>query len=178
MNLSVHEGDLLEWLTGCDPASSTMAVYQRKVQESSSCSVHTVGFVSWSSIYNKVTTPPPKQALIPVKEWACKLEHVAKESTLLSPCPLHRLPGEGVVQVTSESSQIKRSVLKVCLPTPKIQTRNQSSHLKDLIKETKQKPSQVYPVIWFLVNSRSHQVYNQEQATTPFSLVAKLHSLM
>ena len=34
----------------CCPASSTMTVYQGKVQESSSCSVHDAGCLSWSSV--------------------------------------------------------------------------------------------------------------------------------
>jgi hypothetical protein len=33
MYMYMYKGDLLEWLTGCGPASPTMAVYQPKVQE-------------------------------------------------------------------------------------------------------------------------------------------------
>ena len=32
--------DLLEWLTGCGPVSPTMAIFQWKVQDFSSCSVY------------------------------------------------------------------------------------------------------------------------------------------
>ena len=47
----------IDWLIGrltdCDPTSPTMAVYQQKVQESSSCSVHEAGCLSWSSVFVK-----------------------------------------------------------------------------------------------------------------------------
>lgn len=42
-------GGLLEWLAGCGPASPAMAIYQWKVQESSSCLFHDAGCLS--SVY-------------------------------------------------------------------------------------------------------------------------------
>lgn len=36
----MYKGYLLEWLIVCGPAAPTMAVYQQKVQKSSSCSIH------------------------------------------------------------------------------------------------------------------------------------------
>lgn len=41
------KGDVLEWFTGCGPTDPTMAAYEWKVQESSSCSVPEVGCLSW-----------------------------------------------------------------------------------------------------------------------------------
>lgn len=43
--------DLLEWLAGCGSASPTMTVCQWKRQESSSCSLHEAGGLSWSLAY-------------------------------------------------------------------------------------------------------------------------------
>lgn len=42
-------GGLLEWLAGCGPASLAIAIYQWKVQESSSCLFHDAGCLS--SVY-------------------------------------------------------------------------------------------------------------------------------
>lgn len=38
---------LLRWLTGCVSTNPTMSAYEWKVQKSSSCSVHVVGYSSW-----------------------------------------------------------------------------------------------------------------------------------
>ena len=46
---------LLEWLTGYNTANPTMAAYKHKVQESSSYSVHETGYLSWSSVYSRIS---------------------------------------------------------------------------------------------------------------------------
>lgn len=38
----------IEWLIGCGPPRSTMAVYQWKIHKSSSCSAHKTKCLSWS----------------------------------------------------------------------------------------------------------------------------------
>jgi hypothetical protein len=48
---SLYKWGLLEWLTGCGPASLTIAMYKVMVQESSSCSVHETRRISWSLVY-------------------------------------------------------------------------------------------------------------------------------
>jgi hypothetical protein len=48
-NMYIYIYYLLEWHIGC-----SQAVYQRKVQEFSSCSVYEAGFLSWSSLYTKI----------------------------------------------------------------------------------------------------------------------------
>lgn len=88
--LSINKGGLFEWLlpnalslTG--PLQSwrssnkrdrnpmlnnlTMAVYQQKVQESSSCSVHKGICLSWSSLFARI---PKKSSLKQVKVWICQ----------------------------------------------------------------------------------------------------------
>ena len=55
--------------------------------------------------------------------------------SFLLPCPLYRLPAEGVAQIKGGLSHLKQSGLKV---GPLV--------LKDLIKE--KNPSQVYPAAW------------------------------
>lgn len=50
------------------PAIPTMTGYERKVQESSSYSVHEAGCLIWSSVY---PGSPKSLALMPLKEWTC-----------------------------------------------------------------------------------------------------------
>ena len=50
-HIHIYMWNLLEWLKDCSPASSTMAVYQWKIWESHSCSVHMTGCLRWSSVY-------------------------------------------------------------------------------------------------------------------------------
>jgi hypothetical protein len=73
----------------------------------------------------------------------------SRRASVLLPCPFHRLPAEAVAQIEGGSPHLKRSILKVGLPTS-----------NDLIK--KRNPSQVYPTTWVLVNSRCSQDDNQE----------------
>lgn len=63
--MHTYKENLLEWLTDYGPASPTMAVYQWKVQESSSCSVHKAGCLGWSAVYVRTLE---KYVLMPVKE--------------------------------------------------------------------------------------------------------------
>lgn len=87
---------LLVWLTDCGPDNPRIAVFQGKLQESSSCSVYKAGCLRWSSVYVRI---PKKSALMPVKgclsseqndqrEWG--LTGKSQSFSLL--CHLHPLP--------------------------------------------------------------------------------------
>jgi hypothetical protein len=60
---------------------------------------------------------------MPAKEWMCWQSEGKQEKngqTLLSPMPFYRLPAEGMAQIKGGSSYLKRSGLKVDLPTSKV----------------------------------------------------------
>lgn len=78
-------GDLLEWLTGCGPASPTMAVFGWKGQKYRSYSVCKVECLRWTSVNVRI---PKKWALTPVQGWTCQTGEgpAGKEQRLLSPC--------------------------------------------------------------------------------------------
>lgn len=54
MNFSVHNKRGLEWLTGCSPATATMADYEQKCQEFSICSLHEAGCLTWFSVCARI----------------------------------------------------------------------------------------------------------------------------
>lgn len=75
-----------------------MAVYQHKVQESSSCSVHEARCLSWSSVYARILK---KLALVPVKENFLVRVRASRQREQLSlfHAFFNRLPAEGVAQL-------------------------------------------------------------------------------
>lgn len=112
---------LLEWLIGCDPGSSAMAVSQRKGQDFSSYSVHKTGCLSSPNLV--LETYILKELLVfslrwPLKEMgsttnvgekvsatiqislseSMRVSRQKVNDSLLNVL-LHRLPPEGVVQI-------------------------------------------------------------------------------
>lgn len=63
--------DLLEWLTGCGPTTTTVAFSQCKDQEPRSCSVYKAGYHYSSPEHTRIQK---KKALIPATEWTCQGE--------------------------------------------------------------------------------------------------------
>lgn len=90
MNLCIHKGDSLECVTGCGPANPTVAVCDRKVYESNSCSrlkmSQLVFSTGWSP--NKVHSNARMDVL-------AKRQQAGREQKL-SPMALVTLPAEGM----------------------------------------------------------------------------------
>ena len=103
-------------MAGCGPSSPTMAVYQQKVQESSSCSVHEAGMfqlaITVCQSPDEVASKASKGMDLPVRVRAGR-----PNQNLLSSVPfVYRLPAEDVAQIKGGASQLRRSGLKVDLP--------------------------------------------------------------
>lgn len=60
------ERGIFTCLTGCDPASLTMSVYQQKSQEPSSCLLQESGHLNWSLVCNRI---PKKWAFNAGGKW-------------------------------------------------------------------------------------------------------------
>lgn len=75
----------LHWLTDCDPASPTMAVYQYKVQESGVVQL-TKPDTSADLQYVRI---PKKWAPVLGREWTCQTVRASghEKDFLLLPCP-------------------------------------------------------------------------------------------
>jgi hypothetical protein len=86
-----------------------------------------------------------------------KIEH------FLLPCHFYRLPGGDITQIKDGSFYLRRSRLKMNLPT-----------YSDLIK--KHNPLQVDPTIWVLVNSRCSR--QPKIAITPGDDFRMIHTLV
>lgn len=101
---------LLEWLTGCGPASTTSAVYQWKVQECSNCPVHR------SSAYGGIRR---EWALMPQRTGLASDSEVksTKSGSFVLPCPLHSCRQQVCSRFKMVFSPQKRSTLTVGLPT-------------------------------------------------------------
>lgn len=88
-------------------AYPTLADYEQKVQESSSCPVHKAGGLIWFSVCwnpEEVDCKASKGV-----DLLARRGKQAKSKRFLLPCP-HQLPAEGVVQIRSGlkvSSQLK-----------------------------------------------------------------------
>lgn len=136
---------LLERHIGCGPASSTIAIYQWKVQESSWMSqlvfcIHCNSGEVGANAREGIGLP------LRARRWI---------EDLLSLCPLYQLATEGGVQIKHIPSNFKRSWLKVDLHTS-----------NDLIN--KKNPSLKYPATWVFVNSWHSQLFKQEYPSLMF----------
>ena len=90
----IDGGDLLEWLTGCGPVNTTVAVCEWKVHKSSSCSMRLDVSLVFSVCWN------PEDVGFNASEGMDLPARVRTKQTknkcFLLPCPLHGLPAEGV----------------------------------------------------------------------------------
>lgn len=98
----------LQWLIDCSPASPTMAVYKQKVQECSNCSIHKAGCLSRPWNPKDVGSSASEEM-----DMLARRGQAGKEKSFLLPCPLSRLPTEGVTQIGSVPSHLKRCGVKV-----------------------------------------------------------------
>lgn len=112
---NLQKGGLLEWPTGCSPANSAMAAWEKKVQEPSSCSVHEAACLCWSSVSPEIQKT---WAPMPVKEWlANKASGSTQEQKLPSSTSLYRIPAKVMAQTKGPCLPSSRYRLEVNLPT-------------------------------------------------------------
>ena len=125
----VYKGDLLEWLTDWvvqlvqQWLSTTEGPRIQQLFSPCSWMPQLLFSMCWNP--EEVGSNASEGMDLPARQ------EQAKRASSLLPCPLYRQSAEGGAQITGKFSHLKRSGLKMCLRTSKIQIRSGPLHFND-----------------------------------------------